>query len=283
MYLTATAQQIAAIVRDSSHPYSTLYTYGTIAFPSEKSFPIPDTEISAVTSIALCRSDENLVAIGTEDGTVQISRMEVTVTELEYEIWERSRIAREAIAALEFVSPPTWCLASLVALSRDGNLIAVDVVAVEEANDAFENETTSLLSSGCRSSSGSQGVTYRVQSPLKLADATFGGSEQPTGALVVLEDNADNPLVLLGMSGGTLLTLVRQFDDDGYTWTCVKKLSLPSTVYSLALSSQGAHRCSQYTMLAAGLGVSTSENVRRNPRLHLTSHMRATGWRSRVA
>jgi hypothetical protein len=265
LHLTVSAQQIGAIVRDSSQKNA----YGTITFPSEKSFPIPDTEISTVTAIALCRSDENLVAIGTENGTVQISHMDATG--MDYEIWGKSRIAREAIAALEFVSPPTSCLVSLVALSRDGNLIAVDVVAAEEANDAVENETTSLLSFGCKSSSGSKHVVYRVQSTLKLADDTFGSSEQPTGALVVLEDNADNPLVLLGMSGGTLLTMVRKFDDNGYNWTCVKKLSLPSTIFSLALSSQGAHKCSQYTMLAAGLVVSTIENVRRNLGLHLTS------------
>jgi hypothetical protein len=184
-------------------------------------------------------------------------------TRSEFETWDKSRIAREAIAALEFVSPPSSCLASLVALSRDGNLIAVDVVAAEVANDTVESEMTNLLSSGRQSSSGSKHVAYRVQSTLKLVDATIGISEQPTGAIVVLEDNVDNPLVLLGMSGGTILTMARQFDDNGYTWTCMKKLSLPSAVFSLALSSQGAHKCSQYTMLAAGLGVSTTENVQR--------------------
>jgi hypothetical protein len=75
--------------------------------------------------------------------------------------------------------------------------------------------------------------------------------------MVVLEENVDCPLVLLGMSGGTLLTMAREFNEDGYTWTCVKKLSLPSTIFSLALSSQGANKRSQYTMLAAGLAVRT--------------------------
>ena len=279
--LTASAQQIGAIVQDSSHPFA----YGTIISPSGKSFPLPATEIHTVTAIALYRSDPSLVAIATENGTVQIAHMDVIGSA--FETWEGNMISRGSIAALQFVPPPTTCLASLVALSRDGNLVTVDVVTAEEANLTVESETTSLLSSDHQSSLGSKHVAYHVQSSLNLADITIGNCEHPTGAMVVLEENVDNPLVLLGMSGGTLLTMAREFDENGYTWTCVKKLSLPSAVFSLALSSQVTHKCSTYTMLAAGLAVRTIGMTFNTTSiflgLHLTSNMLVTGWRSRVA
>lgn len=279
--LTASAQQIGAILQDSSHSFA----YGTIVSPSGKSFPLPDTEIHTVTAIALCHSDPSLVAIATENGTVQIAHVDASGSASE--TWEGSRIARESIAALQFVPPCFSHLASLVALSRDGNLVAVDVAAAEEANLSVESETTSLLSSAHQSSSGTKNVKYHVQTTLKLADVTIGSCEHPTGAMVVIEENVDNPLVLLGMSGGTLLTMARAFDENGYTWICVKKLSLPSTVFSLALSSQGAHKCSQHTMLAAGLAVRTIgmmfNSISLFYGLHLTSNLLITGWRSRIA
>lgn len=71
-------------------------------------------------------------------------------------------------------------------------------------------------------------MTYNVQSSIKLADVGLG--EQPTGSISVLEDSV-SPLVLLGMSGGTLLVMAREFDEGGYTWTCVKRFSLPSCVF----------------------------------------------------
>jgi hypothetical protein len=50
---------------------------------------------------------------------------------------------------------------------------------------------------------------------VKLAE----GSSNPTGAMAILDDVPENPLLVLGMSGGTLLVMSQTYDDsEGYAW-----------------------------------------------------------------
>lgn len=226
--------------------------YGLIMEPSGKNIPLGIEKGEAVTVMALSRHDASFVALGTENGNVQVYSVDSDGNNIDS--WIDAHISGKAIVALEFVPPPstggrTSFTSSLVALTRNGNLIALDVF--DTSNSMNEGETTRLLPSNHQP--GNQHGTYRIQSSLKLADVMTGSSEQPTGAMVILDDKQDKPLVVLGMSGGTLLVMARKFDLEGYTWDCVKQLSLPSAALALALSTHGANSMSKYPMLAAGL------------------------------
>jgi len=245
-HVRASGQRMAAIVQDHRS------AYGFIMEPSGTNITLNNEKSEAVTAIALSRYDPSFVAVGTENGTVQLYSIDADGKNCDP--WMDASIARKPIAALEFVPPPdgvTGFTSSLVALTRDGTMIAIDVFAGNEAD-----ETTGLLSS--KHLSDVHHGSFKTQASVKLADFVSGGSEQPTGAVVILDEIFEKPLIVLGMSGGTLLTLGRTFDSEGYTWDCIKQLSLPSAVLSLALSTHGANSASKYPMLAAGLEVSDS-------------------------
>lgn len=236
---------MAAIVEDHRS------AYGLVMEPSGIHVPLHEDKSDAVTAIALSRYDSSFVGLGTESGTLQVYSIDADGKSRDS--WMDATISRKALAAIEFVPPPkntTRFTSSLVALTRDGNLISVDVYAA-----ARVDEMTGLLSS--KQQSDNQHGTFCIQSSIKLADFVAASSEQPTGAIAVLDEIYADPLVVLGLSGGTLLILKRKFDSEGYTWKSVKTLSLPSAVLSLALSTHGANNESKFPILAAGLEVST--------------------------
>lgn len=247
---------MAAIVQDHRS------AYGMIMEPSRTNIPLHGDNTEAVTAIATSLYDASFVAIGTQHGSVQVYSIDADGTNCDLWIDTLVTTADKAIVGLEFVPPPPSSktaasfTSSLVALTRDGNLIALDVFSSAATADNNANETTGLLSS--RHSSENQHGSFRIQASIKLVDFVAGQSEQPTGAITVLDDHEESPLVVLGMSGGTLLVLGRTFDSDGYTWDCVKQLSLPSSILSLALSTHAANSVSKHSMLAAGLEVSDS-------------------------
>lgn len=242
---------MAAIVQDHRS------AYGILMESCGTHIPLNDCKPEAVTAIALSRYDPSFVALGTESGTLQVYSIDADGTNCDS--WIDARIANnKKIVALEFVPPPntddTSFTSSLIALTQDGNLIALDVFQGGD-NSQTTNENTRLLSFSKHESENQHG-SFRIQASIKLTDFVSGSSELPTGAIAVLDDDATSPLICLGMSGGTLLVLKRKYDLEGYSWDCVKQLSLPSAVLSLALSTHGANSVSEFPMLAAGLEVS---------------------------
>ena len=251
-HLTASGQRMGAVVEDHRT------AYGLVMEPSGN-IPLGTDKKEAVTAIALSRQDASFVALGFDDGSVQVYSVDSGGTNID--LWMDARISTTSIAALEFVPSPSSTgsagggfTSSLVALTRNGNLVAFDVL--EAPNKVNHGESTRLLSSD--QYSGNQHGSYRVQSSVKLADS---GANQPTGAMAILDDVPENPLLVLGMSGGTLLIMARSYDSEGYTWDCVKQLSLPSAALSLAVSTHGANSVSKYPILAAGLEVSGLKRI----------------------
>lgn len=245
---------MAAIVEDHRSSYALIMEHSNIHIP------LHQEKQEAVTAVALSRQDASFVALATRHGRLLVYSIDSGATNVD--LWMDASIANnEQIVHCEFVPPleTAFFASSLVALTSDGNLIAIDVFGSDGSTNASSssnrmlNETTGLLSANKQHE---QHGSFRIQSSVKLSDYVMAQSEQPTGALVVLDDNPEQPLVVVGMSGGTLLVLKRELDEDGYTWSSVKQLSLPSAILSLALSTHGANSESKFPILAAGLEVS---------------------------